>query len=270
MMKHGWPLLVLSICTLPALAGDNSVATSAWLGLTGTAFDYEEFDDQGDSLDREEGWLPGIKAGVNLEYGKWFVETGLWWSAGNVDYTSPRADTTTDEDIRNLEILAGTWFFSVDRLRVGLIAGGGYREWRRDILPTATASGLDETYSWGYGLLGLRGEQALNKDTRIVAGVQLTRTINPNIDVDFSGSFDDISLSLGVKNGFRASLALHWQLDTATTLWLAPWYEYWKLGRSADADLFRNGVAVGTVFEPRSETRNSGVTIGVIWRFGET
>ncbi|MEN8166122.1 MAG: hypothetical protein ABFR65_01430 [Pseudomonadota bacterium] len=269
MMKHGWPLLVLSIYTLPALAGDNGFTTSAWLGLSGTAFDYEEFDDRGVSLDREEGWLPGVKAGLNLEYDQVLVETSLWWSAGRVDYTSRRVDTTTDEDIRNLEILAGTWFFTTDRLRAGLIAGGGYREWRRDILSTATASGLDETYRWGYGLLGLRGEQAFNRETRVIADLHFTRTLNPKVNVDFAGRFDDVSLALVEETGFRARLAIDWQLATAMTLWLAPWYEYWELGRSADAELLRNGVSIGTVFEPRSETRNAGITVGVIWRFDE-
>jgi hypothetical protein len=270
MMKYGWPLLVLLIYTLPALAGDNGFTTSAWIGLSGMAFDYEEFDDQGTSLDREEGWLPGVKAGLSLAYDQWFFETNLWWSTGSVDYTSPRHDTTTDVDIHNLEILVGTWFYTANRLRSGLITGGGYRQWHRDILSTATASGLDETYRWGYGLLGLRGEQAFNNETRIVADLQLTRTLNPEVNVDFVSSFDDVSLALGEETGFRASLAMHWQLGISATLWLAPWYEYWKLGRSTNADLCRNGVVIGTVFEPRSETRNSGVTVGVIWRFGET
>ncbi len=270
MMKYGWPLFVLSICTLPAIASDNGFTTSAWLGLSGTSFDYEEFDDQGASLDREKGWLPGVKAGLNLEYDQVLVETSLWRSAGRVDYSSPRVDTTTDEDIRNLEILAGTWFFAKGRLRAGLIAGGGYREWRRDILPTAAASGLDETYRWGYGLLGLRGELTFNRETRVSADLHLTRTLNPKINVDFAGRFDDVSLALGEETGFKASLAIDWQLGTAVTLWLAPWYEYWKLGRSADAELFRNGVSIGTVFEPRSETRNAGITVGVRWHFGET
>ena len=270
MMQHSWLLLVLWICTLPVLASDNGLTTSAWFGLSGTAFDYEEFDDQGASLDREEGWLPGVKAGLNLEYDQVLVETSLWWSAGRVDYTSPRVDTTTDEDIRNLELLAGSWLFTKGRLRAGLIAGGGYRKWHRDILSTATASGLGETYRWGYGLLGLRGEQAFNKDIRVSADIHFTRTINPKVNVDFAGSFDDVSLALGEETGFRASLAIDWQLGTAVTLWLAPWYEYWKLGRSADAELFRNGVSIGTVFEPRSETRNAGITVGVMWHFGET
>jgi len=86
--------------------------------------------------------------------------------------------------------------------------------------------------------------------------------------VDFAGRFDDLGLDLGEETGFKADLAIHWRLARATELWLATWYEYWALGRSADRVLTRDGRVVGTVFEPRSETRNAGLSLGAVWRFG--
>jgi hypothetical protein len=268
-MKYKVLILLLLVNPLLALADADGVTTSVWLGATALDFDYEEFDDDDNSLDREEGWLPGVNAGAGFEGDRWFVESSLLWSSGRVDYHSPAVDSKTDETILNLEAIAGTPVLTSDRLRVSLVAGAGHRKWRRDIHSTPSASGLDETYRWFYGLLGLRGEHCFNQRTRVVADVQLTRTVNPEIDVHFKENFaDDASLDLGEETAFKVSLALHRQLGGDTSFWLMPWYERWDLGRSNIDDLYRNGILIGTVNEPRSETHNYGISLGVRWQFG--
>ena len=268
MVKQLCLILLLSICPLLAMADASSIATSVWLGATVMEFDYEEFDDQDDSLDREDGVLPGVNAGASIEGDRWFVESGLLWSYGRVDYHSPEDDSETDEQILNLEVIAGTPMFASGRQQVSLVAGAGYRNWQRDIYSTPTANGLNETYQWYYWLLGLRGEHEFNERTRIVADVQLTRTANPEVDVQFKANYDDVSLDLGEETGFKAGLTLLRKMSGSTSLWLTPWYERWELGRSKDKDLYQSGVPVGTVWEPRSETHNYGVNFGVRWQFG--
>lgn len=267
-VNYNFLLLVFSVCPLLAVADPGSIATSVWLGATATAFDYEEFDDQGDSLDHEEGLLPGLNAGVSVENERWFVESGLLWSSGRVDYHSPEVNSDTDEQILNLEIIAGTPLFVSDGDRVSVVVGAGYRDWQRDIRSTPTLSGLDETYQWYYGLLGLRGEHEVNERTRIVANMQLTRTVNPELDVQFKANYDDVSLDLGEETAFKASLMLLRRMGRGASLWLMPWYERWDLGRSRVENLYRDGVPAGTVWEPRSKTRNYGVSLGMRWQFG--
>jgi len=269
MLKSSILILLLSVCLLPAVAEADDITTSVWLGATALDFDYEEFDGQNDSLDHEEGWLPGVNAGVGLEGERWFVESSLLWSSGQVDYHSPANDSETDEEILNLEILAGTPVFARDRQRLSMVAGGGHRKWQRDIHSTPNALGLDETYRWFYWLLGVRGEHSFSERTRIVADAQLTRTVNPEIDVKFKENFaDHIELDLGEETAFKLSIAVQRQLGNGARLWLMPWYERWDLGRSKVADLYRDGVPVGTVREPRSETHNYGISLGVRWEFG--
>jgi hypothetical protein len=269
MMKPALMILVLSLCPLLAVADPGGITTSVWLGATALDFDYEEFDGQDESLDREEGWLPGVNAGAGLAGDRWFVESSLLWSSGRVDYHSPDVDSKTDEDILNLEVLAGTPVFDADRQRLSLVAGAGHRKWQRDIRSTPVALGLDETYRWYYWLLGLRGEHEFNARTRIVANVQVTRTVNPEIEVQFKENFaDDVSLDLGEETAFKVSLAVHRQLGGGTSLWLSPWYERWDLGRSKVKDLYSNGDLIGAVNEPRSETHNYGISLGVRWQFG--
>ncbi|MCU7916636.1 MAG: porin family protein [Candidatus Thiodiazotropha sp. (ex Gloverina cf. vestifex)] len=267
-MKFFLSALLMMTCPLALPASDDIFFDSAWLGLSVLDFDYEEFDDRGISLDRERGLLPGLNAGVNAQRGEWLFETRLLWLSGNVDYTSATAASRTDEDILNLELTTGYRIQTTKEQQFYLVAGAGYRKWWRNIHSTATASGLDETYDWSYGLLGLRGEQTLNNQTQLVADLQLTRTINPGINVHFISNFNDVSLNLQEETGYRFRLTLNRQVGESTSFWVAPWYEYWKLGRSNNTALYSNQIQIGSVFEPRSETRNFGINLGVRWRFG--
>ena len=259
--------VALLVCPVPVLANDADISTSGWVGLTALAFDYEEFSGAGDSLDRDEGWLPGVQAGLSRDYGHWFLEGGLRWSSGQVDYTSPAASSKADEEVGDIWFSAGVPVLMVGGTRTSLIAGLGYREWQREIRSTAEASGLDETYRWGYGLLGVRGEKSVGTGTRVVMDAQLTRPIHPDIKVRFDSAYDDVSLDLGERTGFRVDLTIDRKLDDTKAIWLTPWYEHWKLGRSNDSVLFSNGVPAGAVFEPRSETDNYGISIGMRWQF---
>jgi hypothetical protein len=269
-MKNKFLLLVFTVSPLLALAETGNIIMSVWLGATALDFDYEEFDGQDDSLDREDGWMPGVTAGASLTGDRWFVESSLLWSSGVVDYHSPDVDSKTDEEILNLEALAGTPLFASDRQRVSLVAGAGHRKWQRDIRSTPTALGLDETYRWYYWLLGLRGEHRFSERTRVVADAQLTRTLNPEIEAKFKANYaDDVNLDLGEETAYKASFTLHRQLTGNASLWLMPWYERWDLGRSKTKDLYRDGAYLGKeVHEPRSETHNYGVSLGVRWELG--
>lgn len=267
-LKGALLILALSVCPLPlpaAAAGETS--GSVWLGLTALEFDYEEFDDRGDRLDREQGLLPGVVLGASYESEQWLAEGNLQLLSGDIDYDSPTVDSKTTEEILDLTLIGGTRLFVNGNERLDLIAGAGYRKWSRDIHSTLEADGLDETYRWGYGLIGVRGEHRVDSQTRLLADLYMTRTVKPNLEVSFVRHFDDTRLDLGAENGFRATLALQRNLGHGKTLWLKPWYEYWKLGRSADAALLSNGIRAGTVFEPDSETRNYGVNIGLSWIF---
>jgi hypothetical protein len=256
------------LVTLPlhACAADGATHLDAWLGAGVTDFDYEEYGLNGASLDWEEGYLPGLNAGLRLTRGAWLAETALTAWSGSVDYTNPDVSSETDEDILDGSAITGRGLFVQDGRRLSLYAGFGYRYWQRDIRSTPSAFGLDETYRWWYGILGVRGEHDLSEWVRVRADLQLTRTIDPTVKVRFASGYDAITLDPGEANGVRAAVTLENRMDNGMTLFVSPWYEYWKLGRSNDAVLTQNGVPVGTVFEPRSKTHNLGINAGVRWR----
>ncbi|HUT41615.1 MAG TPA: hypothetical protein VM011_09765 [Gammaproteobacteria bacterium] len=264
LVMAAWMLVAMPVSAFPE--DDGAMRLDAWLDAGVMDFDYEEFD-QGASLDREEGYLPGVSAGLRLAQGRMFAETALEAWTGDVDYASATEITTTDEDILDWNILAGRDLFAQADQRLGLYAGLGYRHWQRDILSTPTAFGLDETYRWWYAIVGLRAESAVTPRVSFRADLQLRRTLDPQIDVRFKSGHDDITLELGEANGARAAFTLEGRADHGMTLFVTPWFEYWRLGRSANAILTQNGVPAGTVFEPRSRTHNLGINAGVRWQF---
>lgn len=260
------PAAVLLVFALaPARAADDATRLEGWLAGSLTEFDYAETEN-GIELDREEGLLPGLNAGLHLARGALFAEGTLAATDGHVDYRSATVATRTDETILDVDVIAGRTLYDRDRTSLALYAGLGYRHWQRDIRSTATAFGLDETYRWWYGSLGVRATHALGARRQLRADLQLTRTLDPDIDIDFAAGYDSKNLALGEANGLRASLAFEQRLREGLSLFVSPWFEYWKLGRSDTELLYRNGLPVGTVFEPRSTTRNLGVNVGVRWR----
>lgn len=263
-----WLLFLLPATGVLAVETAAETRTSVWLGFSLLDFDYEEFYDDGSTADREEGFIPGATAGAALTRNEWFAETGINGWSGDVDYRGP-VKSQTAEDMVDWHALAGREVYRKAGTGLGLFGGFGYRYWKRDIQSTPTAAGLTETYDWWYGLLGIRGKYRFNTSTSIRADLSLTRTIDPQIEVRFPMTYDDITLGLGEKNGGRLSLVLERRLGRTLSILVSPWYEVWKLGRSSDRVLRQDGMVTGsTVYEPRSETENLGFDIGVTWRLG--
>jgi hypothetical protein len=267
-LKHRMHLLcLLAGVPLLAAAGVQDRVTTVRAGFTAQSFHYRENDTDGSFLDREQGWMPGIHADVERDFGTWLAGAGLDWSAGAVDYASPGADSTSDADIRQLETRVGLPLLRHAGDRLHVITGLGVREWRRDIRSIPGVFGLDETYRWGYALLGVRGEHLLVPGLRLTLDAQLTRTLRPTIKVEFYNGWDSARLDLGARTGYRIRLSLERRIDERCSFWLAPWYEYWELGRSADADVTAAGAVVNRVAEPRSETGIFGLSAGIRWHF---
>jgi hypothetical protein len=263
--QNFYPGLMLAVWLLldvpfGAYAGNPDLRLDASLGAGVLDFDYEEFDLDGTSLDWEEGYLPGLNAGLQLRRDAWFAETALLAWSGRADYATPLVTSDTDEDILDWNAIAGHTLFAQADRRLSLYAGLGYRHWQRDIDSTPGANdGLDETYRWWYGSVGLRAESEVTGRVSFRADLQLRRTLDPSIDVHFRNGLDDVTLDLGEANGARAAFTLENRMDNDLILFVTPWFEYWKIGRSTEA-------VFPPVFEPRSRTHNLGVNAGVRWQ----
>lgn len=267
-------LLLLVSAPLPAVADG-----AAYIGLSAMDFGYKEFDTDGTLLDREDGWLPGLTLGVSETRGRWYGQFDGALYGGGITYRGqvqspdPTLDgrpirSNTDELVVDGALQFGYLFGRPGQLRWTAYGGLGYRHWRRDINPGRLAdgtqvSGLLEQYRWWYALVGARLNLLQRAGSLVQVDLRLTRTLNPKMDVDFQGfqGLDDATLDLGARTGYR--LALPWRLAVAADSEVAvvPFYEAWDIGRSAPELATSGGVPLGTVVEPRSETRNWGVSV---------
>lgn len=251
-------------CWGPLMAAPGQLDLDASLAFSVLDFDYTETFDDGSTADYETGLLPGVSLGLSIARDRLFAETTLSAWSGNVGYHGP-ADTVTGEDLLEWNVLAGAEVYRHTATSIALYAGAGFRYWERGIRSTTTLSGLFETYDWWYGLLGLRLTHDPRESIRLGADIRLLRPVDPGIEVEFASGFDDKELDLGEKTGVRVALTLENRLDDRFRYFISPWFEYWELGRSRTEPLLQDGIIVGTVFEPMSETRNFGVNIGLVW-----
>ncbi|MGI9286115.1 MAG: hypothetical protein ACR2P1_12060 [Pseudomonadales bacterium] len=257
----------------PSYGGDletsNILQTS--IGIGAMDFDYQEFNDS-ERLNREQGNLFGLTAAIQGHWGKNFVEADVAWFANDVDYDGQTqngvpVNTTTDQVVVNSAALFGRYFQKHNKFQHALVVGLGYRYWQRDINSTRTALGVLETYTWWYGQLGWRGVYQPTSRSSWLAETKLVRPFAAEIEIDFRNDFDNTSLGLGEENGLQLNLTYQFKLAKNWRLDVEGFYTAWDIGRSREATLRQNGVAIGKVFEPESETRSAGLRVSGWYAF---
>ncbi|MCW9024687.1 MAG: hypothetical protein OQK73_08375 [Gammaproteobacteria bacterium] len=250
------------------------------VGLSALRFFYQEFDSNDNVVDDEIGIIPGIQFGVSYIEDNHFVELDFNFISGQVDYSGHTVSSNpvlnnlpissrTETDITDIRLLLGQNYVTDSMRKYSLYAGLGYYHWRRHISPTTTSTGVGvagilEFYSWGYAVLGARFPIIVDNQTDAHLDVSLTRMFMAKLDVDFLGfqNYDTMKLDLAEKWGLR--LAMPWKLSTQHdySVTVEPYFVLWDIGRSNTQEATVNGTGSGTSFvEPRSETRNLGVSV---------
>ena len=245
----------------------NERERQAWISGSLLDFQYREFSG-GRELDREDGTLPGIAGGIDFRVRRWVFgfEGSLY--AGTADYdgetniTRIPVKTDTDETIFNVAGRAEYWFGESGEPWWALYGLVGYRYWERDIQSTSTASGGREEYYWLYLGAGAKGYFAKTTKQKWMWDVRTNLPINPKIYIDDL----DEELDLGAKPGYRFAVSWQYAYSERMNILIEPYYETWDIGKS-NSIYVTDGVNVYKVYEPDSETRNTGLNIGVRWTF---
>ena len=255
---------------LPVASRADSLRHSAEVGASLTSFEYTEFADAGNVLDRETGFLPGLALRFAQAGRDCTISQDLSFSAndlahdGHTNLGTPFS-TRTDETIGDASVQVGCSLPSLPRYSA--YGGFGYTRWKRDIRGVARIAGLGETYSWWYALLGGRAVLMQSGASQLALDVRLIRTISPQLKVDFNGLFDTTKLALGERTGGRLSLPWCLALSQSGSLAVEPFYERLKLGRSQTQPLTRTAAVVGQVFEPNGERIQWGVNMSWMQAF---
>jgi hypothetical protein len=222
-------------------------------------FNYKEFDDGGEILDREDGPLPGLGVGLHESFGRLAIDAELTYHVGRVTYTGQTQPirvshtTDTDETIWDGAVYVS---YSVSERPVRVLGGLGYRFWERDIRPAYnedlgyTVPGLLEYYYWYYLALGVQLDVA--KDFTIDA--RALRPMEATMELALSGS--NATFDMGERWGFRLATPWRRALSPRVVLTLEPYLQYWQFDASPLVYVAELG---GFAYEPDNETLSWGL-----------
>jgi hypothetical protein len=249
------------------------------VGIDAMRFYYREFDDDDKVSNTEKGVIPGLVLSAAFEWETWYTEFNYKYNTGKVEYDGQTQDgipafTDTQEDIVDVNLIAGRYFGSAAYYRSSIYGGLGYYYWERDILPGKdingdSVGGLFETYEWSYALIGARFSLKESSHSGLLLALRLQRMLDATMEVDYLGfeNRDNLELDLGEEWSFRLGLPYILSTKDNARLTIEPYLVTWFIGRSPSKQVTSGGVPVGKIaWEPRSETYNFGLTVKYLFQ----
>jgi hypothetical protein len=239
-------------------------AWAQWQASVGTALRQVrmvESDQQGRPLVREQGLLPGLR-------GEAVYQTGEWRLSANGDLYQRRIGY-------HGQVQDGPAFVSRTGTRQGrigieaahaltpdssLIGGLEWDHWQRDIEGRGSTLGLRERYSTWRWLAGARTLLAQRPTASLTGSALLVLAQPERLRVQFEGqAYDEARFKTRSASGLRLALTL--QPALVANLSIAAELDALSVKRSDDVPLLQNGVAVGTVAQPRHSRRALGLRV---------
>lgn len=231
-------------------------------------FEYQEFGDSGNSLNKENGFLPGLRIlgaaslnDINLSVAAEVFDGTVAYD-GHLQTGQPY---TTDTDTRLVHFSVGaSWqpqtsltrlFFSLQR-----------DAWERDIQSKGLISGLFEEYSWYTIKLGMAQRFKLAETLELELGLGPTRTKDTRITVHLSDfGYGNPELEMPAKNGYFLAASLIQNKTAHGSFHIDLEHTHFEFGKSNTKTLI-NGSQIVQIHEPRSESDHTTLRFG--YRFG--
>ncbi|QQD23571.1 hypothetical protein GJQ55_03315 [Venatoribacter cucullus] len=231
---------------------------------------YREQGDNGQELNREQGWLPGVAVQTRWDI---LPAQQLLLEAYHLDGPLPYRGytqagiphrTVTDETVRRYR---GGWRWLQQSVSVGFFVQ--WQEWQRRIRAADAVRGLDERYRWhGPQLeIGWHNDWPYTAALRWGALVRASWWPEGSLDIDLRDSgYGEPRLIL--SDGYEAELVLHlqWSLTPAWGFNLQH-HQGYRWSEASDTRWFSNGSRVVGLNEPANSTRWQSVWAGVVWHF---
>jgi len=270
------------LCTLLALLDPIEAnaqpqdGTELTIASSRLHFGYEEFDDYGSLLDRDEGFIRGYKIGLNHTSDRWVFAGAFSHHRGDAVYTGQTqtgtpASTGTIEYITDVVLLTEHW----PQSDYAIYVGAGHHHWDRDILAGKDAngksvSGMRECYSWWTNFVGVKSVMYEASSVTWIVDASLRHIHNPTINVTY-GQYDTVTMALGEQLGIRLSFPWRYSVNGYSSLNMEPYAESFAFGRSDDTPLTQNGIPAidpvtgeqQYVHEPSRQTINFGLIFGI-------
>lgn len=255
--------------TIAAMLAAGALALPAhaqWtpaLGIAARQFTLNEYDAAGRRIVREQGWLPGVEGRLAYRSGDWTLSAQASHYQHDIAYrgqTQSGAPVDSRTDTALTQMGAGIAYALNAMLSASL--SFELERWRRDIQGVGRVQGLQERTLSRRVLLGLDARFPTTHG-EVMAGAALLLAAPEKLRVRFSGQFDEVSFDTRPAHGMR--LGLGWRPAAWPNLELHAGLDWWKVGRSADAALGRNGRHAGTVAQP--EHAVTSVRLAALYRF---
>jgi len=238
-------------------------------GFSFLHFDYREYRKDGQQFNRESGYIPGVVLNLGRTAGAWDILGTLSYYGADINYHGETqfgapVRTTTKEGLYAFALQIGKQVILASTIAPVRVYGEiGYRHWERDIRSTSIATGPIENYRWHYASVGATVPVVQASWGEVAFDARISRTFDSSIDVSFRNLYESVYANLGNRNGFRFSLPISLPLRPKYVLHIEPFLEEWAFGSSNTVNLTQNGSIVGTLLEPRSETRTTGITVSL-------
>jgi hypothetical protein len=255
---------VLTFClfALPA----NTQATDLRLAAELMKFDYEETDVFGNTLDSENGYIPGFTVAASQPYRsiRNTVEFSLY--SGDIDYDGQTQagqphQTTTEETIYRL-LYRLSWSPADSN---GSFYGKAYwQQWDRNILPANNVQGLFERYQWFTLEAGVQVPLLTDEKQKLSLELGMLTTLNGTIMVDLTDSgYGSPTLDLGSGIGFSGEVKYELIPAKNSSLQFGVQFKSWEFGRS-NSETLADG---RTIYEPDSMTVQTTLSASYIHHF---
>lgn len=214
---------------------------------------------------REQGLLPGLQGEAAYQVGDWRL--------------SARADIYQRRIGYRGQVQDGTPFVShtgTRQSRIGfeaahmltthsrLIGALEWDHWQRQIEGRGSTLGLSERYTSWRWLAGAQTQLLLHSAASLTGSALLTLAQPERLHVRFDGhAYDEARFKTRHAGGLRLILTL--QPAPVPKLSITAELDALNVRRSDDATLRQNGVAVGTLAQPRHSRRALGVRVNYVF-----
>jgi len=254
-------VLLFTIVSSPVYAAKVSISPTAYY------FNYEEFSTTGISLDKETGFVPGIKLVLDYQIQSLLISPYISVYDGKVTYSGSTQSgqphkTQTLQNILYYGINMSLPYERNNQYKITLGIRNAY--WDRDILTRNNIRGLHELYSWFEASAGLSFNSKIIDNSQYTAGVSILYILQPEMKIYLENSTE--TLKLGVSPGLRFSVGKTWK-QSGYKLGINLFSEYWQFGRSNT--IFTNDFFGSSVFitEPESNSFHTGIELIYSSRF---
>jgi hypothetical protein len=236
------------------------------LGLEYISFHYRE-----PSIMDEDGNLYGFSAAVtgSSRASSLVGRFEGTFAAGRVDYDGALSDGTpwTDKGDDYTIELRGLVGYNFKRNQTVLMPffGLGFRYWN-DLLESQYAYERETRYT--YSPIGIR--------TNTVLSAGWSWGLAAEYDLFWSGvvksHLSDVNVNYNnVRNkqdegyGARCSFYVKRAVSESFSLLIEPFFRYWDIGQSDNADLTFSGTYIGYGYEPKNNTKEYGLKMSLVW-----